>query len=110
MSQVRYCPNFPSFESGVMTKEAFIAKYRDELCGFVLAAFIQDAKPDMAMKGRFMLNQMHQAVELLGRIFSELTPRTLEEVKADAQALSEADRAKLRAWIESQPRKNGPTK
>ena len=86
-----------------MLKEEFTDKYRDELCGFVLAAMVQDEKSDMAMKGRFMLNHMRRAHELLDRMFAE--SRTLEQVKNDAKSLSEEDRALFRAWIEAQPKK-----
>lgn len=87
-----------------MNKEEFTAKYRDELCGFVLAAMVQD-KSEMAKAGRFMLNQMRQAAELLDRMFADAESRTLEQVKSDAKALSEDDRALFRAWIDAQPKK-----
>lgn len=103
-----------------MTKEAFIARHVNELTGFLLEAFIVRVAEDeakvkcpgfsAARKGEFMIEQMGRARATLAKLFDEMGPRTLEQVKEDAKALSDADRAKFREWIDSQPKKKEAAK
>lgn len=98
-----------------MKKEEFIAKHVNELSGFLLEAFMVRVSEDeakvkcpgfsAARKGEFMIEQMKRAREMLAKFYADLeTPRSLEEVKADAKLLAPDDRIKLRTWIETQPK------
>lgn len=98
-----------------MKKDEFVAKHANELTGFLLEAFmvhIEESQRKVtspglsaARKGEFMIEQMKRARELLGKMYADLeTPRTLDEVKADAKLLASDDRIKLRTWIETQPK------
>ena len=56
------------------TKDEFIARWQDELSGFVLAAFAnqENERVDMAAKARFMLLQLRRVRELLGKMHDDL--------------------------------------
>jgi hypothetical protein len=54
------------------TKDDFLARWQDELNGLLLAAFVEERKgSDFARDGRFMVQQMRRARDLLQRIHSE---------------------------------------
>lgn len=65
-----------------MTKDAFIAKYLDETIGMLLASFAASegtrhkaAEESWAADGKFMMQQMRRAKDLLGRIWDDMHPK-----------------------------------
>jgi len=57
-----------------MDKEAFIAKFQDELIGLLLEAFADERTQDMATQGRRMVHRMRKSRELLGRMHAAIVP------------------------------------
>lgn len=57
-----------------MTRAEFIARWTDELRGLQLAAFAEDQATigKFDQKGRFMVNEMRKAPDLLGRMYDSL--------------------------------------
>jgi len=53
-----------------MTKDEFVAAWGDEMTGLLLAAFAAEKKAgDFSADGRFFVQQMRRARDLLGRIY-----------------------------------------
>jgi hypothetical protein len=66
------------------TKDDFLARWQDELNGLLLAAFVEERKgTDFARDGRFMVQQMRRARDLLQRIYCEEVAQPLPAKPAE---------------------------
>jgi hypothetical protein len=71
------------------SKEEFAGKFGDELAGLLVSAFTQNAHGDSADKGRFMMNQLKKAEQLLGRMhdfISGAVPEPPRDMSIETQA------------------------
>ena len=81
-----------------MSKDEFTAKYGDELTGLLLAAFNNVdlgkhklSEESFAKDGRFVINQMKRARDLLGRMFDDAVAKPkLASATTDAKATKSA--------------------
>ena len=83
-----------------MSKDEFTAKYGDEMTGLLLAAFAQMSSRQKsqvpndegyAADGRFVINQMKRARDLLGRMFDDAVAKPkLASATTDAKATKSA--------------------
>lgn len=75
-----------------MTRDQFISEYGDELAGLLVAAIGEASLPrdtildeQAAVRGRFIIGQLHKARKLLNRMYDDLQPKPAPNGTAPTQ-------------------------